>query len=113
MAVEARRRSERGSSLAGRVSARAGLAALCALGLAACTGGGGSSTSGTGASSTPPPLTAPLLDATTRRPLGSPPDGALDRLAAGASAGTLIARGANDEVCIFANGRNGWNRAAC
>ena len=91
---------------------RAGTLA-CALLTAACTGAGRPDATATGTSSSPPPLTTPLVDASTRRPLGSPPDDELDRLAAGASAGTLLARSTNDEVCIFANGRNGWNRAAC
>ena len=95
----------RGRSGTGRVI----LAGLL-VSLAAC--------SGTTAPSAPsrsaaPPIDATLVNATTRQPLGAPPDAALDRLASGASAGTLLARGTRDEVCIFANGRNGWNRAAC
>ena len=87
-------------------------ALVAALLLSACSAGGGGEVAAS-APSAPPPLTTPLVDATTRRPLGSPPDAALDRLASGASAGTLIARSADDRLCIFANGRNGWNRAAC
>ena len=85
-----------------------------ALALAACSAGGsaGSGTT-TGSTAAPPPLTTPLVDATTGRPLGDSPDAALDRLANGASAGALLARSTDARVCIFANGRNGWNRAAC
>ena len=80
--------------------------------LSACSAGGGGEIAAS-APSAPPPLTTPLVDATTGRALGTEARGALDRLASGASAGTLLARSTDDRVCVFANGRNGWNRAAC
>ena len=63
------------------------------------------------------PSTAPLdrafVDADTGRPLGSNQEQALNGLAQGASAGTLLARSQDGATCVFANGRDGWNRAAC
>ena len=54
-----------------------------------------------------------LVDERTGRPLGASPDGALNDAAANARAGTLLARSPDRRVCVFADGRAGWNRAAC
>ena len=84
------------------------LAAL-ALVLAACTG---SRTDIRPAASTGLPPVA-LVDERTGRALGASPDGALNAAASGARAGTLLARSPDNRVCVFADGRGGWNRAAC
>ena len=81
--------------------------------LAACSG---ATPSGDTTGSTPAPRAAlkqPFTDAGTGRALGADQEGALDGLARGASAGTLLARSEDDTTCIFANGRDGWNPAAC
>ena len=97
------------------LGARAASCTVAALlALAGCTGGSApvGSTDQAPASAAVP-LDVPLVDATTRRPIEGDQKAALDRLAGGASAGTLLARSTDDRVCVFANGRNGWNRAAC
>ena len=87
------------------------VACLPALLLAACSGGGSDQL--TPARLTPPPLDASYRDARTNRPLGASPENALDQGANGVPAGTLLARSDDGRTCVFANGRNGWNRAAC
>ena len=89
------------------------LALAVASAAAGCSGTSAPVGSTNNASPAPAPLDMPLVNATTRRPLEGDPAAALDRLSAGTSAGTLLARSTDDRVCIFANGRNGWNRAAC
>ena len=101
---------------AGRAAQRPSLtfsvvACLPALLLAACSGGGSDQL--TPARLTPPPLDASYRDARTNRPLGASPENALDQGANGVPAGTLLARSDDGRTCVFANGRNGWNRAAC
>ena len=90
-------------SLATFTLALAGLA-----GLAACTGGGSEITPAL----SPLPAVA-LIDEETGRPLGDAAAATLDRRAAGADAGTLLARSPDGLVCVFADGRDGHNRAAC
>ena len=87
---------------------------LAAIMLAACSGAtpqGGTPTGSTTPASAP--LNQPFVDADTGRALGSNQAQALNGLARGASAGTLLARSQDGAVCVFANGRDGWNRAAC
>lgn len=87
----------------------AALAALIVpLAVAACTSGRGEIVPAL----TPVPSVA-LVDERTGQALGASPDAALTRSAAGASAGTLLARSPDGSVCVFADGRGGWNRAAC
>ena len=88
--------------------------APCALAIAlavpaACTGG---RSEGIAPALTPLPAVA-LVDESTGRPLGTDATGTLDRRAAGASAGALLARSPDGLVCVFADGRGGHNRAAC
>ena len=87
--------------------------ALTAL-LSACSGAT-SPPAGTGASNAErrPSLDQPFVEAGTGSALGSDQERALDGLARGASAGTLLARSGDGATCIFANGREGWNPAAC
>ena len=88
---------------------------LTALALTACTGAGPDVGDSASTSRTAPsaPLSQPFVDADTGRALGGNQQAALDGLARGASAGTLLARSQDGTVCVFANGRDGWNRAAC
>ena len=80
--------------------------------LAACSGAAPSADAG-GVPRTSAPLDQPFVDADTGQALGSNQELALNGLARGASAGTLLARSQDGAVCVFANGREGWNRAAC
>ena len=77
----------------------------------ACAGSGPGPTPA--ARSAPPPIDASFTDASGRAPLGGDPEAALDAKARNAPAGTLLARSGNGATCVFANGRDGWNRAAC
>ena len=87
---------------------------LTALALTACSGASPQGGSGNApARPTSAPLSQPFVDADTGRALGGNQEAALDGLARGASAGTLLARSQDGAVCVFANGRDGWNRAAC
>ena len=89
------------------------LTALClfAFPLVACSVGPSDPLTAT--SLAPPPLDASYRDARTNQSLGASPEGALDEGANGVPAGTLLARSGDGRTCVFANGRDGWNRAAC
>ena len=54
-----------------------------------------------------------LVDERTGRALGASPDAALNAAAGNTRAGTLLARSPDGRVCVFADGRGSWNRAAC
>ena len=89
---------------------RLGLVASAVL-ASGCVGGSGAATPAV--RTAPPPIDAGFTDASGRASLGADPEAALETKARGAPAGTLLARSGNGSTCVFANGRNGWNRAAC
>ena len=88
----------------------AALAALLPALAAGCTGGGNAVAPAAGPAAAP--VTKPYVEAGTSRTLGDPAS-EFGGLARGASAGTLLARSADGSTCVFADGRDGWNRAAC
>ena len=63
------------------------------------------------------PQATPAIDASFRAErggtLGPDPNERLDALATDARSGALLARSGDRGTCVFADGRGGWNRAAC
>ena len=80
---------------------------------AGCSAGGSSAPSSAAPPLAPPPIDASFVAASNASPLGADPNARLDALSSGARAGTLLARSGDGGTCVFADGRDGWNRAAC